>query len=95
MRLFCPHHLHMGYEGEIKALKIDSDCPKPKLRILLKTAEDFNIDLIQSWMIGNGENDIMAGKTAGCGTVLIGKDDFGQAMNGQSLLEIVGNILAQ
>jgi len=84
---FCPHHPHKGYEGEIPELKIDCDCRKPKTGMLLKAAIDFNIDLINSWMIGDGENDIKAGQAAGCKTVLIGEGSFGQDMTAQSLLD--------
>jgi phosphoglycolate phosphatase-like HAD superfamily hydrolase len=38
-------------------------------------------------MIGDGENDIKAGKAAGCKTALIGKDDFDQDMTLESLLD--------
>ncbi len=92
---FCPHHPHKGYEGEVPELKIECDCRKPKPGMLLKAAEDFNIDLNQSWMIGDGENDIKAGKAAGCKTALIGEEDFGQDISGQDLLDIVSKILAQ
>lgn len=68
---FCPHHPHSGYEGEVKELKIDCDCRKPKPGMLLKAAEDLNIDLSQSYMVGDSESDIKAGKAAGCNTVLL------------------------
>lgn len=84
---FCPHHPHKGYEGEVPELKVDCECRKPKPGLLLKAAEDFNIDLANSWMIGDGENDIKAGKAAGCKTALIGKDDFDQDMTLESLLD--------
>lgn len=74
---YCPHHPHKGYEGEVPELKIDCDCRKPKPGMLLKAAEDFNIDLSQSWMIGDGEDDIKAGKAAGCKTALIGNAGSG------------------
>ena len=32
----------------------------------MKAAKDFNVDLEKSWMIGDGENDVLAGKNAGC-----------------------------
>ena len=83
---FCPHHPHKGYEGEIPELKIDCDCRKPKAGMLLKAAEELNIDLSRSWMVGDGENDILAGKAAGCRTALIGEGDFGQDMTVDSLL---------
>lgn len=90
---FCPHHPHKGYEGEIPELKFDCDCRKPKPGMLLKAAEDFNIDLSQSWMTGDGENDIKAGEVAGCKTALIGEENFNQSITGNSLLEIVEHIL--
>ena len=71
---FCPHHPHKGYEGEVPELKIDCDCRKPKPGMLLRAAEDFNIDLSKSWLIGDGENDVKAGVAAGCRTALICTD---------------------
>ena len=89
---YCPHHPHKGFEGEIPELKFDCECRKPKPGMLLKAAEDFNIDLSESWMVGDGENDIKAGENAGCKTCLIGKDEFGQDMTVESLLEFAMNI---
>lgn len=89
---FCPHHPHKGYEGERPELKFDCDCRKSKLGMLLKVAEDFNIDLSQSWMVGDGENDIKAGMAAECHTALIGAEDFGQEMTVNGLLELAGKL---
>lgn len=86
---YCPHHPHKGYEGEIPELKFDCDCRKPKPGMLLKAAEDFNISLEDSWMVGYGENDIRAGKNAGCKTCLIGEGAFGQDVTVGSLIEFV------
>jgi len=86
---YCPHHPHKGYEGEVPELKIECDCRKPKPGMMVKAADDFNIDLENSWMIGDGENDIMAGKAAGCMTALIGTEDYGQDMTVSSLLDFV------
>lgn len=52
--------------------KFDCDCRKPKPGIILTVAKDFNIDLTQSWMIGDSESDVMIGKNTGCSTALIG-----------------------
>lgn len=90
---YCPHHPHKGYEGEVPELKIDCECRKPKPGMLLKAAEDFNIDLDNSWMIGDGENDIKAGKAAECRTALIGAEDFGQDLSASTLLDAVGKII--
>lgn len=86
---FCPHHPHKGYEGERPELKIDCECRKPKPGMLLKAAEDFNIDLSRSWMVGDGENDIKAGKAAGCHTAFIGVGNYGQDMTVKGLREMV------
>lgn len=64
--LYCPHHPHKGYEGERVEYKIDCTCRKPKPGMLLSAAEKFNIDLSKSWMVGDGENDVEAGRNAGC-----------------------------
>lgn len=68
---YCPHHPHKGYIGERPEYKIECECRKPKPGMLLKAAKDFNIDLTQSWMIGDGKSDIKAGTAAGCKTALI------------------------
>ena len=47
---YCPHHPHKGYEGEVPELKIECDCRKPKPGMLLKAADDYNIDLSQGKM---------------------------------------------
>ena len=90
---FCPHHPHKGYEGERPELKFDCDCRKPKPGMLMNAAHDFNIDLSQSWMIGDGEIDIKAGQNAGCKTALIGTGDFGQTVAATSLRSFVEQYL--
>lgn len=89
---YCPHHPHKGFEGEIPELKFDCECRKPKPGMLLNAAEEFNIDLSKSWMVGDGENDIKAGANAGCKTCLIGEGQFGQDMTVGSLFEFVVSV---
>ena len=66
---YCFHHPYATVE---KYKKI-CECRKPKPGMLLKTAKDHNVELSQSWMIGDGITDIKAGHTAGCKTILIGR----------------------
>lgn len=66
---YCPHHPDKGYPGENPAFKIDCNCRKPKPGMLLKAAKEAHIDLANSFMIGDAERDILAGKAAGCLTV--------------------------
>ena len=91
---FCPHHPHKGYEGEIPELKFDCDCRKPKPGLLIKAAEDFNIDLSKSWMIGDGESDVLAGKAAGCKTILLSNEHC-DTMTCANLLDAVRFILKE
>lgn len=92
---FCPHHPDSGYEGEIKELKFECECRKPKPGMLFKAAQDLNIDLEQSWMIGDGKNDIQAGKNAGCRTALIGNEDYGQDLTVDSLGSFVNKVVGR
>ena len=100
---FCPHHPHKGYEGEIPELKIDCDCRKPKTGMLKQAAEKYNIDLSQSWYIGDSTVDIQTGKNAGMKTVLLktgqagsdGKFDVQPYYIAESLPEAVEHILSQ
>lgn len=90
---YCPHHPDKGFAGEVEELKIVCECRKPKAGLLLQSAKDFNIDLSQSWMIGDSENDVLAGRNAGCKTALIGETDYGQNLQVTSLLDFVKEIL--
>lgn len=71
---YCPHHPEKGFEGEVPELKIECDCRKPKTGMLQKAEKEFNIDVEASWIIGDSENDIKAGKNFGCRTVSINKN---------------------
>lgn len=91
---FCPHHPHKGYKGEIPELKIDCPCRKPKPGMLLDAAKALNIDLRESWMVGDGENDILAGIAAGCRTCLVGGDGaYGQTVTKDDVLEFTQDCL--
>ena len=97
---YCPHHPHKGYEGEVPELKIDCDCRKPKPGMLMNAACDYNIDLSQSYMIGDGENDVKAGLAAGCKAILVNgagtdskNEDFGQSDTMTSVLEFTEKYL--
>lgn len=62
----CPHHKDKGFEGERVDYKFDCDCRKPKTGLFMQADRDFHIDFSQSYMIGDSELDIEAGKNVGC-----------------------------
>jgi D-glycero-D-manno-heptose 1,7-bisphosphate phosphatase len=49
----------------------NSDCYKPKPGLILTAAKKYDIDLTQSYMIGDRWRDIGAGQNAGCLTIWI------------------------
>jgi len=57
----CPH---APYEN--------CSCRKPQPDMISTAAEKFNISLPESFMVGDKDSDIKAGREAGCTTVLIG-----------------------
>jgi len=57
---YCPHRPEEG-----------CDCRKPKPGLLLKAIKEHNINPKLSWMIGDSESDIKAGKSIGCKTILL------------------------
>jgi D-glycero-D-manno-heptose 1,7-bisphosphate phosphatase len=46
-------------------------CRKPRPGLILGLAEELELDLSRSWMIGDSESDILAGAAAGCRTILL------------------------
>ena len=92
---YCPHHPDKGFEGEIPELKIKCNCRKPNPGLLEKAAEDFNIDLEQSWMIGDSKNDVLAGKNAKCSTIYLGNDgkSYDADKVATNLLQAVNSII--
>lgn len=90
---YCPHHTDKGFEGERPELKFDCDCRKPKPGMLLQAAEKYNIDLSKSYMIGDGMNDVEAGRRAGCNSILLGEGE--DVICKSNLLEAVDFILSR
>ena len=62
---YCPHHPDAGYPEERKEYKITCNCRKPAPGMLLQAAKDWNIDLENSYMIGDSQRDVEAGNNAG------------------------------
>ena len=63
----CLHHP----EGVVPELSGPCDCRKPAPGMLLDAARGLNLDLHRSWMVGDTDADVEAGRAAGCRTALI------------------------
>ena len=57
---YCPH----DYQSQCK-------CRKPAPGMLLEAAQTLGLDLGSSWMVGDSDIDIQAGKNAGCKTARV------------------------
>ncbi|MFQ5461232.1 MAG: D-glycero-alpha-D-manno-heptose-1,7-bisphosphate 7-phosphatase [Phycisphaerae bacterium] len=66
---YCPYL--DGPEATVRQYRRDSELRKPKPGMLLQAARELNVDLKQSWMIGDAPSDVQAGVRAGCKTVLL------------------------
>lgn len=64
---YCPYHP----EGVVARYRKESDWRKPHPGMLLAAARQMDIDLSQSWMLGDSGRDLEAGRQAGCMTILI------------------------
>jgi D,D-heptose 1,7-bisphosphate phosphatase len=72
---YCPHHPAEG----IKLYRQNCNCRKPAPGMLLQAAQDLNIDLTKSYLVGDRFNDMEAGKKIGVRGVLV-KTGFGQGL---------------
>lgn len=71
----CVHHNDPN-QVVVPELLCDCDCRKPRPGLILKAAEELAVDLSKSWLVGDHETDIHAGKAGGIPTnqlILIGR----------------------
>ena len=64
---YCAHHPTVGEPP----YQLDCDCRKPKPGLLLRAARDYDIDLANSWMIGDRYSDIELAANAGVKSALV------------------------
>jgi len=65
--LYCRH----DPAGRIKAYRMECECRKPKPGMLFRAARERNLNLSQSFLVGNSAEDILAGHAAGVMTFLV------------------------
>ena len=62
---YCPHHPN----ANVEEYRINCKCRKPHPGMILAASKEFNINLSESYMIGDRMSDITAGSLAGCQTI--------------------------
>ena len=65
---------------------------KPQPGMLLAAAARHRLDLAASWMIGDSDRDIEAGRRAGCHTLFVGPDDPLAATRAEFRLERLSDL---
>lgn len=63
---FCPLA-----PGQADPTVVEHPMRKPGPGMLLQAAAEMRLDLAQSWMVGDTVSDMLAGRNAGCRTVLV------------------------
>ena len=101
--VYCPHHPDKGYPEENPLFKIECSCRKPNTGMLKECEERYNIDLEQSWIIGDTTSDIKTGENARMHTALVktgeagsdGKYSVQSEIVGENIEEIVRQIIGR
>ena len=96
---YCPHHPDKGYPEENPIYKVECNCRKPKTGLIDKAVAKYNIDLSQSYMIGDSWRDIETGINANVKTILVetgeglGSHDSVPDFTGENLVEALSFIV--
>ena len=93
--VFCPHHPDQGYPEENPIYKIKCTCRKPDIGMLEECSKKYNIDLSQSWFIGDTTVDVQTGKNAGMHTALVKTGEAGKDGKYDAVPELQGNTLKE
>lgn len=74
---YCPHNP----VGDIEPYNVVCTCRKPKPGLFRKIIDSYDVDVSRSWMIGDTERDMKAGKSCGLRTILVRTGDYHYAEN--------------
>jgi D-glycero-D-manno-heptose 1,7-bisphosphate phosphatase len=75
---YCPHHPTEG----VGAYRTECSCRKPRPGALKRAAHELQLDLENSFFVGDKRSDLEAGRAAGCGTILV-RTGYGRATEAQ------------
>ena len=96
-RLLEPYGVRLaGIEVCPHAPREKCSCRKPSPQMLYRAADKLNIEMRSSYMVGDKNSDVQAGKSAGCTTIRLGDDaDADADMNAGNLLEAANWIITR
>ncbi len=100
---YCAHHPAVGEPP----YRLDCDCRKPKPGLIHRAAEEFHIDLNESWMVGDRYSDLELARNAGVSAAFVlsgyGRGEWEHQQNdwehrpdlvAENLLEAVKSIIS-
>jgi histidinol phosphatase-like enzyme len=94
---YCPHYPKKGFKGEIKKYKVNCSCRKPKIGLIKKAIEEFNIDLKKSYFIGNSLIDYKTAIKAGIKPIIVNNnllsDEINQKKKFKNLFEYINFLI--
>ncbi len=88
---YCPFHEN----AIISEYKKNAPCRKPAPGMILEAAQEFNLDLSKSYMVGDSTRDIIAGINAGCKTALVMTGNGKKAIKELETLNIKPDLIAK
>lgn len=88
---YCPFHK----SAIIEEYKKNARCRKPEPGMILKAAKELNLDLSNSYMVGDSTRDIIAGINAGCKTALVMTGNGKTAIKELKILNIKPDLIAK
>ncbi|SDX74664.1 D-glycero-D-manno-heptose 1,7-bisphosphate phosphatase [Acetomicrobium thermoterrenum DSM 13490] len=68
---YCPHHPTEGFPP----YNVNCDCRKPKTGMIKRAICEYDIDISNSWVIGDSLVDVQLARNAGCKGILLNRDD--------------------
>lgn len=86
---YCPHHA----EGTVEQYRNECHCRKPNPGMIEQAAIDLGIDLPNSFLVGDKDSDIEAGRSASCKTVLLASNGGEKRKPGQGMADYVASDL--
>lgn len=91
---YCPHHPethHKDVPDHARKYRVVCKCRKPETGMIEQAANDYDIDVKNSFVVGDRTVDIQAGKNAGCKTILVKTGEAGK----DKKHDVVPNFMAQ
>jgi D-glycero-D-manno-heptose 1,7-bisphosphate phosphatase len=79
---YCPHHPSAGKSHYTK----ECDCRKPGTGLIDKAAHDLDIDVNQSFVVGDKWSDVELGRRAGAHSILV-KTGYGKGVRPPHVVE--------